>query len=206
MQQHRHHHRRALLAFASATPQALDITSPPARRDAHRVLLQGEKVPLAGLEQAAVAGRQSAARRGPIPALVLRAFRLAAHVGCGDAARAPRAAACSRLCWAHPGPRRCLLCVVPLLVMTGCELNAFFLKRVLWVPPRNALNTGRLCIWVGACGPPPPRIAASRAPEPRTLPRPVDAGGEGVLRVRVVRRDACQAGRVCLALPRVPGA
>jgi hypothetical protein len=49
------------------------------------------------------------------------------------------------------GPRRCLLCVVPLLVMTGCELNAFLLKRVLWIPPRNALNTCRLCIWVGAC-------------------------------------------------------
>jgi hypothetical protein len=49
------------------------------------------------------------------------------------------------------GPKRCLLCVVPLLVMTGVELNAFFLKRVLWIPPRNALNTCRLCIWVGAC-------------------------------------------------------
>ena len=35
--------------------------------------------------------------------------------------------------------------------MTSCELNAFFLKRVLWIPPRNALNTCRLCIWVGAC-------------------------------------------------------
>lgn len=51
----------------------------------------------------------------------------------------------------RPGPRRCLLCVVPLVVMTGCELNAFLLKRVLWIPPRNALNTCRLCIWVGAC-------------------------------------------------------
>ena len=50
--------------------------------------------------------------------------------------------------------------MVPLLVMTGCELNAFMLKRVLWIPPRNALNTCRLCIWVGmrAC-----RVAGSRS-------------------------------------------
>ena len=61
---------------------------------------------------------------------------------------------CLSLTWKPSiGPRRCLMCVVPLLVMTGCELNAFLLKRVLWIPPRNALNTCRLCVWVGACSP-----------------------------------------------------
>jgi hypothetical protein len=54
------------------------------------------------------------------------------------------------------------MCLVPLAVMTGCELNAFFLKRVLWVPARNALNTCRLCIWVGASTrPAPPRALRS---------------------------------------------
>jgi len=34
-----------------------------------------------------------------------------------------------------------------IIVINLVELNAFFLKFVLWVPPRNLLNTYRLCVW-----------------------------------------------------------
>ena len=37
-------------------------------------------------------------------------------------------------------------CFFPALVMLLFEVNHFFLKAALWVPPRNPLNTYRLLI------------------------------------------------------------
>eukprot|EP00887_Chlorella_sp_A99_P001765 scaffold19.g1765.t1 len=47
---------------------------------------------------------------------------------------------------AFSSPRRCLQCVFPVLIILIFEVNHFFLKALLWVPPTNPLNTYRLSI------------------------------------------------------------
>lgn len=46
-------------------------------------------------------------------------------------------------CTRHPPPAQCLFPPVILLLF---EVNHFFLKALLWVPPTNPLNTYRLTI------------------------------------------------------------
>lgn len=41
---------------------------------------------------------------------------------------------------------RCLECLLAIAVTLLFEVNAFFLKYVLWIPPRNPLNTYRLVL------------------------------------------------------------
>ena len=43
-------------------------------------------------------------------------------------------------------PKRCLQCFFPVVCILLFEVNHFFLKYELWVPPRNPLNTIRLSI------------------------------------------------------------
>jgi len=43
-------------------------------------------------------------------------------------------------------PKRCIQCFFPVLIILLFEVNHFFLKFELWVPPRNPLNTIRLSI------------------------------------------------------------
>ncbi|KAK9837431.1 hypothetical protein WJX81_001944 [Elliptochloris bilobata] len=43
-------------------------------------------------------------------------------------------------------PARCLQCLVPIAVVLTMEVNAFFLKYILWLPPLNPLNTYRLTL------------------------------------------------------------
>eukprot|EP00890_Picochlorum_soloecismus_P005894 jgi/Picsp_1/6305/NSC_03654-R1_protein len=43
-------------------------------------------------------------------------------------------------------PKRCLQCFFPVVIILLFEVNHFFLKFELWVPPRNPLNTIRLSI------------------------------------------------------------
>lgn len=43
-------------------------------------------------------------------------------------------------------PKRCLQCFFPVFIILLFEVNHFFLKFELWVPPRNPLNTIRLSI------------------------------------------------------------
>lgn len=43
-------------------------------------------------------------------------------------------------------PKRCLQCLFPIVIILLFEVNHFFLKFELWVPPRNPLNTIRLTI------------------------------------------------------------
>lgn len=43
-------------------------------------------------------------------------------------------------------PKRCLQCFFPVVIFLLFEVNHFFLKYELWVPPRNPLNTIRLTI------------------------------------------------------------
>ena len=43
-------------------------------------------------------------------------------------------------------PKRCLQCLFPVVIILLFEVNHFFLKFELWVPPRNPLNTIRLSI------------------------------------------------------------
>ena len=43
-------------------------------------------------------------------------------------------------------PKRCLQCFFPAGIILLFEVNHFFLKYELWVPPRNPLNTIRLSI------------------------------------------------------------
>jgi hypothetical protein len=45
------------------------------------------------------------------------------------------------------GPKRFLQAMLPVAVMLTFELNVFFLKYALWVPPTNPLNTYRLILW-----------------------------------------------------------
>ena len=45
------------------------------------------------------------------------------------------------------GPKRFLQAMVPVAVMLAFDLNVFFLKYALWLPPTNPLNTYRLLLW-----------------------------------------------------------
>ena len=45
------------------------------------------------------------------------------------------------------GPKRCLQVSLLMLWILAVEVQAFFLKYILWIPPRNLLNTYRLIIW-----------------------------------------------------------
>lgn len=45
------------------------------------------------------------------------------------------------------GPRRFVQVLGLIIVFLTVELNAFFLKFCLWIPPRNPLNAYRLIIW-----------------------------------------------------------
>lgn len=52
-----------------------------------------------------------------------------------------------RFHWAlYKSPKRLLQCLVLVAVFLLVEVNAFFLKYVLWVPPLNPLNTYRLIL------------------------------------------------------------
>mmetsp|Transcript_2965 Transcript_2965/g.7225 ORF Transcript_2965/g.7225 Transcript_2965/m.7225 type:complete len:146 (+) Transcript_2965:101-538(+) len=44
-------------------------------------------------------------------------------------------------------PQRFLQCIVIMICCLTCEVNAFFMKYVLWIPPTNPLNTYRLLIF-----------------------------------------------------------
>lgn len=43
-------------------------------------------------------------------------------------------------------PMRCIHCLFPVVLILLMEVNAFFLKYVLWIPPLNPLNTYRLLL------------------------------------------------------------
>eukprot|EP00803_Ostreobium_quekettii_P011054 evm.model.scf_76.6 EVM.evm.TU.scf_76.6 scf_76:40330-44683(-) len=47
----------------------------------------------------------------------------------------------------YSGPARCIAVFTMVAVFLAIEVQAFFLKYILWVPPRNLLNTYRLLIW-----------------------------------------------------------
>eukprot|EP00879_Flechtneria_rotunda_P017039 GHRR01017845.1.p1 GENE.GHRR01017845.1~~GHRR01017845.1.p1 ORF type:complete len:209 (+),score=63.13 GHRR01017845.1:141-767(+) len=51
-------------------------------------------------------------------------------------------------------PQRCIQSLLVVAVFLAVELNVFFLKYALWIPPINPLNTLRLLLWllVGAPG------------------------------------------------------
>ena len=51
------------------------------------------------------------------------------------------------------GPKRFVQCLLLVAGMLLVELNSFFLKYVLWIPPRNPLNTIRLLLWWGVAVP-----------------------------------------------------
>ncbi|KAL6785346.1 hypothetical protein ACKKBG_A03465 [Auxenochlorella protothecoides x Auxenochlorella symbiontica] len=56
----------------------------------------------------------------------------------------------SNLKWqAFASPKRCLQCLFPIAVFLLFEVNHFFLKFVLWVPPSNPLNPIRLFLLLG---------------------------------------------------------
>jgi len=44
-------------------------------------------------------------------------------------------------------PKRCAQVSVLIVWILAVEVQAFFLKYILWIPPRNLLNTYRLIIW-----------------------------------------------------------
>lgn len=44
-------------------------------------------------------------------------------------------------------PKRFLQSMFVVLLVLGFELNVFFLKYALWIPPTNPLNTARLLLW-----------------------------------------------------------
>eukprot|EP00286_Rhodomonas_abbreviata_P027655 CAMPEP_0181295584 /NCGR_PEP_ID=MMETSP1101-20121128/4227_1 /TAXON_ID=46948 /ORGANISM="Rhodomonas abbreviata, Strain Caron Lab Isolate" /LENGTH=430 /DNA_ID=CAMNT_0023400349 /DNA_START=74 /DNA_END=1363 /DNA_ORIENTATION=+ len=56
----------------------------------------------------------------------------------------------------HPleSPKRLVVMVIVYFMMLVCDFNAFALKYILWIPPRNPLNTARLLLlWaIGMCG------------------------------------------------------
>ncbi|GMH38547.1 hypothetical protein BSKO_06431 [Bryopsis sp. KO-2023] len=45
------------------------------------------------------------------------------------------------------GPGRCLQVLAMVLMFLTVEVQSFFLKYILWIPPRNLLNTYRLVVW-----------------------------------------------------------
>lgn len=53
--------------------------------------------------------------------------------------------------WNSTGPMRCLQILSMSALILSVEVQAFFLKFILWIPPRNPLNTFRLVIWFGEC-------------------------------------------------------
>ncbi|KAF8065960.1 PSS2 [Scenedesmus sp. PABB004] len=60
----------------------------------------------------------------------------------------------SRLDWmAFSSPARCLQACGLVGVFLGVELNVFFLKHALWVPPTHPLNTARLLLWLAVGAP-----------------------------------------------------
>lgn len=46
------------------------------------------------------------------------------------------------------GPARCLQALLVVAAFLTVEVNVFFLKYALWVPPTNPLNTARLVLWL----------------------------------------------------------
>lgn len=46
------------------------------------------------------------------------------------------------------GPVRCLQALLVVVAFLVVEVNVFFLKYALWVPPTNPLNTARLVLWL----------------------------------------------------------
>ena len=48
---------------------------------------------------------------------------------------------------AFSSPGRFLLSMGVVVAILTSELNAFFLKTLLWVPPANLLNVARLTLW-----------------------------------------------------------
>ena len=44
-------------------------------------------------------------------------------------------------------PKRFIQCMTLAAACLACEVNAFFMKFVLWIPPRNMLNTYRLFVF-----------------------------------------------------------
>jgi hypothetical protein len=46
------------------------------------------------------------------------------------------------------GPARCLQALLIVAAFLAVEVNVFFLKYALWVPPTNPLNTARLVLWL----------------------------------------------------------
>ena len=48
------------------------------------------------------------------------------------------------------GPKRLLQALFVVAVFLAFELNVFFLKHALWVPPTNALVTLHLLLWFAA--------------------------------------------------------
>lgn len=46
------------------------------------------------------------------------------------------------------GPARCLQALLTVAAFLAVEVNVFFLKYALWVPPTNPLNTARLVLWL----------------------------------------------------------
>jgi len=49
--------------------------------------------------------------------------------------------------------KRFVSVILLLIVFSIVELNAFFLKYVLWIPPPNSLNVIRLFLWFGIAMP-----------------------------------------------------
>lgn len=47
-----------------------------------------------------------------------------------------------------PGPKRCLQSLLVVAAFLTVEVNVFFLKYALWVPPPNPLNVARLVLWL----------------------------------------------------------
>lgn len=59
-----------------------------------------------------------------------------------------------RFHWAaFRSPRRLLECGFIVALMMAFDLNTFFLKHALWLPPTDPLNTIRLVIWFLCCLP-----------------------------------------------------
>jgi phosphatidylserine synthase 2 len=48
----------------------------------------------------------------------------------------------------YAGPARCLQSLLVVCAFLAVEVNVFFLKYALWVPPTNPLNTARLVLWL----------------------------------------------------------
>jgi hypothetical protein len=60
----------------------------------------------------------------------------------------PPAIFCTTLSTYPTGPSRCLQALLVVAAFLAVEVNVFFLKYALWVPPTNPLNTARLVLWL----------------------------------------------------------